>query len=125
MTHRDQGFPDNLLQTRLVLDDVYDEQLIEQENYYLPDESSETVQMDRCETSMYIFGEGDNDPNSQENVTQTRGFVNRPKNKGDSDKEKQKEKEKEKTNEKVSNEKVTWKWNQKETHGVKLHSNDI
>jgi hypothetical protein len=46
-------------------------------------------------------------PNSQENVAQTRGFVNRPKNKGDSDKEKQKEKEKEKTNEKVSNEKVT------------------
>jgi hypothetical protein len=46
----------------VVLDDVYDEQLIEQENYYLPDESSETVQMDGCETSMYIFGEGDNDP---------------------------------------------------------------
>jgi hypothetical protein len=52
----------------VVLDDVYEEQLIEQENYYLPDESSEIVQMDRCETSMYIFGEGDNDPNSQENV---------------------------------------------------------
>jgi hypothetical protein len=55
---------------------------------------------------MYIYGEGEYDPNSQEDVTQTRGFVNRPKNKGDSDKEKQKEKEKEKTNEKVSNEKV-------------------
>jgi hypothetical protein len=54
---------------------------------------------------MYIFGEGDNDPYSQENVAQTRGFVNRPKNKGDSHKEK--EKEKEKTNEKLSNEKVT------------------
>jgi hypothetical protein len=59
--------------------------------------------MDGCETSMYIFGEVDNDPNSQENVSQTRGFVNRPKNKGDSEKEKQKEK----TNEKVSSEKVT------------------
>jgi hypothetical protein len=33
-----------------VLDDVYDEQLIEQENYYSPDESSETVHMDGCET---------------------------------------------------------------------------
>jgi hypothetical protein len=44
--------------------------------------------MDGCEMSMYIFGEGENDPNSQENVAQTRGFVNRPKNKGDSDKEK-------------------------------------
>jgi hypothetical protein len=43
----------------------------------------------------------------QENVAQTRGFVNRPKNKGNSDKENQKEKEKEKTNEKRINEKVT------------------
>jgi hypothetical protein len=70
------------------LDDVYDKKLIEQENYYLPDESYETVQMDKCNMSMYIFGEGDNDPKSQENVAQMRGFVNRPKNKGDSDKEK-------------------------------------
>jgi hypothetical protein len=52
-----------------VLDDVYDEQLIEQENYYSPDESSETVHMKGCEMSMYIFGEGENDSNSQENVT--------------------------------------------------------
>ena len=59
--------------------------------------------MDRCETSMYIFGEGDNDPYSQENIAQTRGFVNIPKNKGNSDKEK----EKEKSNEKLSNEKLT------------------
>jgi hypothetical protein len=36
--------------------------------------------------------EGDNVPKSQENIAQTRGFVNRPKNKGDSDKENQKEK---------------------------------
>jgi hypothetical protein len=63
--------------------------------------------MDGCETSMNICGEVDNDINSQENVAQTRGFVNRPKNKGDSNKEKQKEKESEKMNEKVSNEKVT------------------
>jgi hypothetical protein len=86
---------------------VYDEKLIEQENYYSPNESYETMHTDGCETSMYIFGEGYNDPNSQENVSQTRGFVNRPKNKGNSNKEKQKEKEKEKTSEKVSNEKVT------------------
>jgi hypothetical protein len=64
------------------------------------------MQTDGCETSMYIFGEGENDPKSQENVAQTRGFVNKPKNKGNSDKEKQKEKEKEKTSEKVLNEKV-------------------
>jgi hypothetical protein len=80
----------------VVLDDVYDEKLVEQDNYYSPDERSKTVQMDGCETSMYIFEEGDNDPNSQENITQTRGFVNIPKNKGDSNKENQKEKEKEK-----------------------------
>jgi hypothetical protein len=39
----------------IVLDDVYDEQLIKQENYYSPDESSKTVYIDGCETSMYIF----------------------------------------------------------------------
>jgi hypothetical protein len=72
------------------LDDICDEKLIEQEGYYLPDECSETVQMDICEASMYIYGEGHNDTNSQENVTHIRGFVNRPKNKGDSDKEKEK-----------------------------------
>jgi hypothetical protein len=53
----------------VVLDDVYDEKIVEQENYYSPDESSKIVQMDGCKTSMYIFEEGDNDPNSQENVT--------------------------------------------------------
>jgi hypothetical protein len=76
----------------VVLDDIYDDKMVEQENYYSPDESSETVQMDGCETSMFIFEDGDDDPNSQENFAQTRGFVNRPKNKGDSNKEKQKEK---------------------------------
>jgi hypothetical protein len=64
--------------------------------------------MKESNMSMYIFGEGDNDPNLQENYAHSRGFVNRPKNKGDPDKEKQKERENEKTNEKVSNEKVTY-----------------
>jgi hypothetical protein len=86
----------------IVMDDAYDEHLIEQENYYSPDESYETVQMDRCKMSMYIFEEGDKDPNSQESVAQTRGFVNRQKNKGNFDKDNQKEKEKEKKNEKVT-----------------------
>jgi hypothetical protein len=57
-----------------VLDDVYDEEMVEKENYYSPDGSSETIQMDGCDTSMYIFEEGDNDQNSQENITHTRGF---------------------------------------------------
>jgi hypothetical protein len=61
--------------------------------------------MDGCKMSMYIFEEDDNDLNSQENVTQTRGFVNRSKNRIDSKKENQKYKEK--TNEKRANEKVT------------------
>jgi hypothetical protein len=39
----------------VVLYDVYDEQLIEQENYYSLDERFENVQMDGCKTSMYIF----------------------------------------------------------------------
>jgi hypothetical protein len=46
--------------------------------------------MDGCEASMYIYGKEKNNPNSQENVVQTKGFVNRPKNKGDSNKEKEK-----------------------------------
>jgi hypothetical protein len=50
--------------------------------------------MDGCETSMYIFEEGDNNPNLQGNVTQKKGFVNRSKNKNDSEKEIQKDKEK-------------------------------
>ena len=49
----------------VVLDEVYDEKIIEQENYYSPNESYETVQMVGCDTSMYIFEEGDNDPKSQ------------------------------------------------------------
>jgi hypothetical protein len=73
------------------------------------------MQMDVCDISMYIFEEGNNDPNSQENVAQTRGFVNRPKNKGDSDKENQKSKEKEKMNEKRENE-VTYSVGSKKQH---------
>jgi DNA-binding LacI/PurR family transcriptional regulator len=104
---------DNLQRTRVprqstpnavVMDDVYDEQMVEQENYYSPDEIFEAVQMDGCETSMYIFEEVDNDPNSKETVVQTRGFVNRSKNKNDSEKENQKDKEK--TNEKRAGEKM-------------------
>jgi hypothetical protein len=87
-----------------ILDDVYDEKMVDQENYYSPDESLEDVHMDACEMSMYIFEEGDNYPNSQENVAQTRGFVNRSKNKNNSEKENQKDKEK--MNEKRENEKV-------------------
>jgi hypothetical protein len=50
------------------LDDVYDEQMVEKWNNYLPDESFENLPKDGCETSMYIFEEGDNDLDSQENV---------------------------------------------------------
>jgi hypothetical protein len=31
-----------------ILDDVYDEKIVEKENYYSLDEISKTVQMDRC-----------------------------------------------------------------------------
>jgi hypothetical protein len=67
----------------VVLDDVYDEKMVEQGNDYLLDESYKTVQMDGCETSMYIFEEGHNDPDSQENVAQTCVFVNKSKNEND------------------------------------------
>jgi hypothetical protein len=88
----------------VVLDDAYDEKMVDKENYYSPDESFETVQMEGCDTSMYIFEEGDNDPKSQEKFAQTRGFVNRSKSKNDSEKEKKKDKEK--VNEKRENEKM-------------------
>jgi hypothetical protein len=89
----------------VALDDVYDEKMVEQGNDYLLDESVEIIQMDRCEASMYIFEEGDNDPDSQENVAQTRSFVNKSKNKNDSRNEN--EKDKEKVNDKKANENVT------------------
>jgi hypothetical protein len=47
----------------VVLDDIYDEKMVEKENYYSPDESYEIVHMEECEISMYIFEEGNNDPN--------------------------------------------------------------
>jgi hypothetical protein len=104
----------------VILDDVYDEQMVEQEKYYSPDESFETVQMDGCEMSMYIFEEGNNDHNSQENVAQTRGFVNRSKNKNDSKKENQKYKEK--MNEKRENEKVAYNVGSKKQHLMPISS---
>jgi len=51
-----------------VLDDVYDEKLIEQENYYSLDKSSKTIHMERCEMPIHIFKEGYNTPNSRESV---------------------------------------------------------
>jgi hypothetical protein len=63
-----------------VLDDIYDEKMVEQGNDYLPDENFETIHMDGCHTPMYIFEEGENDPHSQENVAQIRAFVTKSKN---------------------------------------------
>jgi hypothetical protein len=97
----------------VVLDNVYDEKMVERENYYSLDESSKIVQMDGCETPMYIFEEDDNDPNSQQNVTQKRGFINRSKSKNDFENENQKKK---KTNEKRSNEKMTDSVGSKKQH---------
>jgi hypothetical protein len=42
----------------VILDDVYDEKLIEQEIYSLLDEIYKTIQMDGYNMTMYIFGEG-------------------------------------------------------------------
>jgi hypothetical protein len=88
--------PRQLVQNAVVLDEPYDEQIYEQENDYLPDENFKPVQMDGCEMSMYIFEEGENDPDSQENVSQKWEFVNKYKNKYDYEKEKEKEKGNEK-----------------------------
>jgi hypothetical protein len=48
-----------------VLDEPYIEHIAEQENDYLPKEIFEPVQMDGCEMSMYIFEEGEDDPDSK------------------------------------------------------------
>jgi hypothetical protein len=100
-----QRFPRKPMPNAVVLDDIYDEQIVEQGNDYLLDESFETIQVDGCEMSMYMFEEGDNGPDSQYNATETRAFVNKSKNKDDSGKEKEinKEKDKEKVNEKEAN----------------------
>ena len=39
---------------------------------------------------MYIFEEGEDDPDSQENISQTRAFVNKSKIKDNSEKDKEK-----------------------------------
>jgi hypothetical protein len=43
--------------------------------------------MDGYDTSMYIFEKYDNNPDSQKNVSQTRVFVNKSKNKNDYERE--------------------------------------
>jgi hypothetical protein len=65
-----QRVPRKPIPNEIVSDDIYNEKLVEKGNDYLPDESFENVQMDGCETSMYIFEEGENDPDSQDNVSQ-------------------------------------------------------
>lgn len=93
-----QRVPMQIVPNAAVLDEIYDEQIAEQENDYLPEETFEIVQRDGCKTSMYIFEEGDNDPDSKENVSQTWAFVNKSQNKDDSEKEKEKNKENDKEN---------------------------
>jgi hypothetical protein len=83
----------------VILDEPYNEKMVEPENDYMPEEIFESVQMDGCETSMYIFEEDENDPISQENVVQTWALVNKSKNKENSEKEKEKDNEKDKEKE--------------------------
>jgi hypothetical protein len=115
--NKDRGSPDNQFQMQQVLDEPYNEQIVEQENDYLPEEIFEPVQTDGCETSMYIFEEGEDDPDSQENVSQTRAFVNKSKSKDNSEKDKEK-KIKEKENEKESNKNVIRNTGAKKQHQI-------
>jgi len=64
-----QSVPMQPISNAGVLDEIYDEQIVEQENDYLSEENFETVHMDGCDTYMYIFEEGDNDPKSKKNVS--------------------------------------------------------
>jgi hypothetical protein len=55
----------------IILEEAYDEQVIEQEADYIQEEILESVEMDGCETSMYIFEENEENNISQDNVVQT------------------------------------------------------
>jgi hypothetical protein len=59
-----QRVPRQPIPNKIVLAEPYNEQITEQENCYLPEENFEHVQMDGCETSMYIFEEGEDDSKS-------------------------------------------------------------
>ena len=87
-----QRVPRQRVLNAVVLDELYNEQIVEQENDYLPEENFEPIQKDGCEMSMYIFKEGDDDLDSQENVAQKRAFVNKSKSKDYSKKDKEKNK---------------------------------
>jgi hypothetical protein len=50
-----QRVPRKLIPNTVVLDDIYDEKMVEKGNDYLLDEIFETLHMEGCETSMYIF----------------------------------------------------------------------
>jgi hypothetical protein len=60
-----QWVPKKPTPNEIVLDDGYDEKMVEQGNNYLLDESSKIIQMDECKESMYIFEEGNNDSDLQ------------------------------------------------------------
>jgi hypothetical protein len=83
-------------QNTIILDEPYNEQMVEPENDCLPEEVFEFVQTDGCETSMYIFEEDEEYPISQENVVQTRAHVNKAKNKENFEKDNEKESNKSK-----------------------------
>jgi hypothetical protein len=71
-----------------VIDELYIKQMVEQENDYLPEETFEPVQTGKCEMSMYIFEEGEGDPDWKENIPQTKEFVSKSKSKDNFEKRK-------------------------------------
>jgi hypothetical protein len=71
-----------------IINKLYIKQMVEQENDYLPKETFEPVQTRKCDMSMYIFEEGEGDPNSKENIPQTKEFVSKSKSKDNIEKKK-------------------------------------
>jgi hypothetical protein len=74
----------------VILDEAYDEQIIDQGVDYIQEEILESVQMDECESSMYIFEEDEENNISQDNVVQTWTQANKFKPKENIEKEKEK-----------------------------------
>jgi hypothetical protein len=87
----------------IILEEAYDEQVIEQEADYIQEEILESVEMDGCETSMYIFEENEENNISQDNVVQTRAQSNKSKPKENIEKEKEKEKNKSSEQQRIVN----------------------
>jgi len=53
----------------VILEEPYNEKMVDQEDDYVQEESIESIQTDECESSMYIFEEHEEDLILQKNIS--------------------------------------------------------